>query len=171
MIAARDSAGQPLPPSEMPSEEQLRIYGDLAFLAFRSGRHAKMGVATLRRFFEPPVLAGQFRIFRFDGVPRAAMTWAWLDEKAERKFLSGELLDPTDWQSGHRLWIIDLIAPYRGLTSQIVRWIMVRGNFAEREFRFQRMGTGNDVRRIVHIDFDADRLARVYSAERYLAAR
>lgn len=164
-----DSQGHPLPDIEAPSADRLRIYGDLVFLAFRSQRHAGMSVAGLRTYMEPPIVAGQFRIFRFDDVPRAMYTWAWLDRAAERKLIVGEPLAPDDWQSGDRLWVIDLIAPYRGLTAQVVRWMMQRGNFAEREFRFRRVGAGNETRRIVHIDFDADRLSRVHTGESYLA--
>ncbi|HBS51317.1 MAG TPA: hypothetical protein DEA05_15090 [Rhodobacteraceae bacterium] len=163
-----DSEGRPLPDVEAPDAERLRVYGDTMFLAFRSPRHVKMPVGTLRAYMEPPIEAGQFRIFRFDDVPRAMYTWAWLDSAAERKLITGEPLARGDWRSGDHLWIIDLIAPYRGLTGQIVRWIMQRGNFAEREFRFRRVGGENETRRIVHIDFDGERLSRVFDGAAYL---
>jgi len=164
-----DSAGNPLPPEEAPSDKALRVYGDMAFLAFRSPRHAQMSVRVLHSYLEPPVLSGQFRVFRFDDVPRAMYTWAWLGPEAERKLIEGEPLARTDWQSGGHLWIIDLIAPYRGLTASIVRWIMQRGNFAERDFYFRRVEGDNRTRRIVHIDFDAARLSRVYGGAEFLA--
>lgn len=164
-----DSAGLPLPPSEAPSPESLRVYGDMAFLAFRSTRHSQMSVATLRTYLEPAVESGQFRIFRFDDVPRAMYTWAWLGPEVERKLIEGEPLTRSDWQSGPHLWIVDLIAPYRGLTASIVRWIMQRGNFAERDFYFRRVEGDNRTRRIVHIDFDATRLSRVYGDAEFLA--
>lgn len=164
-----DSEGRPLPDAEAPTPERLRVYGDMMFLAFRSPRHAGLSVAGLRTYLEPPIEAGQFRVFRFDGVPRAMYSWAWLDAAAERKLITGEPLDRGDWQSGDHLWIVDLIAPYRGLTAQIVRWIMQRGNFAERDFYFRRVGDENETRRIVHIDFDAERLSRVYDGPGYLA--
>ncbi len=163
-----DSQGTPLPASEAPGPDRLRAYGDLSFLAFRSPRHARMRVADLRTYLEPPLVTGQFRIFRFDDVPRAMYTWAWLSAGAERKLITGVPLAPEDWQSGDHLWIIDLMAPYRGLTAQIVRWIMVRGNFSQRDFYFRRVGDDNETRRIVHIDFDAPRLSRVYSAGVFL---
>lgn len=163
-----DSQGQPLSDREAPSADRLRIYGDFSFLALRSTRHSRMSVATLRSYMEPPIVLGQFRVFRFDEVPRAMFTWGWLGPEAERKLITGEALEPTDWTSGDHLWIIDLIAPYRGLTAQIARWIMVRGNFAKREFFFRRVGGMNETRRIVHIDFDADRLSRLYTDAEYL---
>lgn len=169
MTKLKDSDGNPLPPAEAPTADRLRAYGDLMFLAFRSPRHARMNVAGLRTYLEPPLVAGQTRIFRFDDVPRAMYTWAWMNAEAERKLITGEPLAPEDWQSGENLWIIDLIAPYRGLTAQIVRWIMVRGNFSQRDFYFRRVGDANETRRIVHIDFDAPRLSRVYDADGFLS--
>lgn len=163
-----DSAGEPLPDIEAPSADRLRIYGDLAFLFFRSPRHRQQTVAGLRRYMETPILLGQFRVFRFDDVPRAMYTWAWLDKAGERKLVSGEPLDPQDWQAGRNLWVIDLIAPYPSLTAQIVRWMMQRGNFAEKDFYFRRVGDINETRRVVHIDFDAERLSRVYTGPQYL---
>lgn len=163
-----DSHGRALPDHEAPTADRLRVYGDFTFLALRSPRHARMSVGTLRSYMEPPIVSGQFRVFRFDDIPRAMFTWGWLGPEAEHKLITGEPLVAGDWSSGDHLWIIDLMAPYRGLTAQIVRWIMVRGNFAERDFYFRRVGGENKTRRIVHIDFDADRLSRVYTGEQYL---
>lgn len=163
-----DSTGQSLPTIEMPSEEKLRVYGDLMFLAFRSQRHSAMNVNTLRTYLEPPIELGQFRVFRFDDVPRAMYTWARLDRQAERKLVNGDPLGPNDWRSGNRLWIVDLIAPYKGLTHSIGRWVMKKGNFSDTEFLFRRVSGVNDTRRIVHVDFERDKLGKIYSASEFL---
>lgn len=157
----QDSTGQLLPSVEAPSEDKLRIYGDLAFLAFRSERHSQMSVSTLRAYLEPPIESGQFRVFRFDGVPRGMYTWGWLSHDAECKLIRGEVLSHADWRSGNALWIVDMIAPYTGMTKSMVRFIMTPGNFTDRAFFFRRVRGTNDTQRIVHIDFHADRLARV----------
>jgi cytolysin-activating lysine-acyltransferase len=148
-----DTTGRPLPPIEAPSSETLRALGDMAFLALRSPRHATMTLADFRRSIEPPLMLGQYRIIRIDGVPRGMFTWALMTRAAERDYVHGAPLAATDWRSGDRLWLIDLIAPYKGMTASMVRWIMQPGNFAEREFFFRRVTQGNRTRRIVHIDF------------------
>jgi len=163
-----DTKGQELSPVEAPSADKLRVYGDMMFLAFRSQRHGGMSVHTLRAYLQPAVELGQFRIFRFDDIPRAMYTWGWLDKKAERKLIEGEVLTPSDWQSGKKLWIIDLIAPYRGMMPSLSRWMMKPGNFAETAFHFRRVAKTNQTRRIVHVDFTAKRLSRVYSEADYL---
>lgn len=168
MTSLRDSHGHTLPDSESPDPNRLRAYGDLLFLAFRSPRHARMSVDQLRAYLEPPLLLGQFRLFRFDGVARGMYTWAWLDAQAERRLITGQPLAPQDWTSGDRLWIIDIMAPYKGLTGSMVRWIMQRGHFTDTEFFFRRVGADNRTRRIVHIDFRRPDLAQVYSEAAFL---
>nr|WP_281282105.1 toxin-activating lysine-acyltransferase [Ruegeria sediminis] len=126
----------------------------MMFLALRSPHHAGMSVANLRAAVEPPVELGQFRIFRFDGVPRAMFSWAYLNSNAEARLVNVEVLSFDDWKSGDRLWLVDLIAPYKGMAAGLTRWIMQPGNFAEREFFFRRVKEGNKTRRILHIDFE-----------------
>ncbi len=164
-----DCKGNALPPVETPSPEKLRIYGDMMFLAFRSERHRLMNLGTLRNYLEPPVELGQFRVFRFDDVPRGMYTWAFLDQASERKLIEGIPLDREDWNSGKRLWIIDLIAPYRGLMKSIGRWMMKPGNLTQEEFLFRRVSGLNETRRIVHVDFRTKRLARVMTSQEFLA--
>lgn len=156
-----DSRGMRLPPLEAPSEDKLRVYGDLAFLAFRSDRHRRMSTATLRTYLEPPIELGQFRIFRFDGVPRGMFTWGWLSPEAERRLIRGEALTPDDWRSGEALWILDMIAPYRGMAGSIARFVMTRGNFTDKSFFFRRVSGTNTTQRIVHVDFRRPKLARL----------
>lgn len=168
MTVVTDSNGVPLPPIEAPSPEKLRVYGDMMFLAFRSQRHRAMSLGTLKAYLETPIELGQFRIFRFDDVPRAMYTWAFLNAEAERKLVEGVPLEPDDWNSGQRLWIIDLVAPYRGLMKQIGRWIMRPGNLTDGEFLFRRVTGINDTRRVVHVDFRADSLARIYTGQEFL---
>ncbi len=168
MTGATDSNGRALPALETPDADKLRVYGDMLFLAFRSPRHARMTTALLRTYLEPAIELGQFRVFRFDGVPRAMFTWAWLNSEAEEKLVTGVPLDREDWVSGDHLWIIDMIAPYRGLMTSIGRWIMQRGNVTDREFRFRRVSGQNQTQRIVHVDFDRERLSRTMTEEEFL---
>lgn len=154
MTELTDEKGLLLPPQETPTPETLRALGDYLFLAERSDRHRSMNVGSFAETVMPPLSANQFRIFRFDGVPRAVFTWAWLSSDAEKRYVSGQLLRAGDWRSGERLWIIDMIAPYRGLTSSIARWIMIPGNVTKSDFRFRRIRDGKATRRIVHVDFN-----------------
>ncbi len=170
MSGLTDTSGKPLPAIEAPSAAKLRTYGDFLFLAFRSDWHRQMSVANLRSAFEAPIELDQYRVFRFDDVPRAVITWAWLNSDAERRYVRGGLLEPDDWRAGDRLWLLDIIAPYRGLTASISRWIMVPGQLPSHRFRFRRVGEDHATRRIVSVDLDnTDRKARILSEKAFLA--
>lgn len=171
MSKLTDSRGQELPKLETPSAETLRIYGDFMFLAFRSPWHARMSVANLRSAFERPIELKQFQMFRFDGVPRGVITWANMSADAERRYVSGELLKEGDWNSGDRRWIIDIIAPYKGLTTSISRWAMVPGQFADVGFCFRRVSPDSGTRRIVEVDLTNPRdKATIHTEEEFLKA-
>ncbi len=163
-----DSRGQTLPPLEVPSDEKLRVMGDLLFLAFRSDRHRRMTTGTLRVWLEPPVEFGQFRVFRFDGVPRGMYTWAWLNRDTAAKMIRGEPLAPEDWRSGDDLWIVDVIAPYRGMAGGIAKFIMTPGNFTDHSFYFRRVAKQNQTRRIVNVSFRRSKLSKIYHDEDFL---
>jgi cytolysin-activating lysine-acyltransferase len=163
--------GNALSGPEFPTEDRLRIYGDFLFLAMRSDHHRRMSVATLREAIEPPILLGQYHVFRFDGIPRGLFTWGLLGPQAEERLVSGEGLAAEDWRSGPNLWIVDLMSPYRGLASGMVRWIMTPGNLVQRRFHFRRLSGGRDTRRIVEIDLDRESKARVMTEDEFLSAR
>lgn len=83
----------------------------------------------------PPLLAGQFRVWRRGATPVAYAAWALLDEATEARLLAGETrIAPAEWQRGDRLWLIYLLAPYGGFGhfAQELR----TGVFAGREVRF-----------------------------------
>jgi len=146
-------AKTPIDP-EFRSPEKLRAYGDFVFLALRSPHHRQMNMTGLEQAFDAPISLGQFRIFRFDDIPRGLFTWAYLGPEAEHRLVGGQSLRPQDWRSGEHLWLIDLIAPYPGLIRGMSRWIMQKGNFAKRDFYFRRVKDGDKTRRILHVDLD-----------------
>lgn len=137
---------------EFPSREKLAVYGDFMFLALRSPYHAPMPLGGMRDVFEIPIQLGHFRVFRFDDVPRALITWAKLDHDAEQKYLRGDVLAASDWTSGNRLWLMDFIAPYKGLTRGISRWIMTPGNLTTDAYYFRRSHKDGSTRKIMRVD-------------------
>lgn len=52
--------------------------------------------------------------------PISFVSWAFLDEAAEKRlFDNGGKLRPEDWNSGDRLWIIDIVAPFGGVENML----------------------------------------------------
>ena len=96
-----------------PNEDVLRVFGELAFLAFYSNVYGDWSARAIAKVFEPPIYLKQFNIYRARDVPRGLVTWAKLDAAAEKKHLSGYGLDEFDeWRSGEQLWIMDIMAPW-----------------------------------------------------------
>lgn len=135
---------------EFPSADAISAYGALCFLYMRSPRHAEWSVRQLRRIVQPPIDLMQARIFYYDGVPRAACTWAHLDEETERQVMAGKPLTPAQWRSGPKLWLMEIIAPYeQGTGASAFRAFM--DNIPEKieSFRYMRLNESGEIKRII----------------------
>ena len=137
---------------EFPTEEQLRAYGDFAFLYLRSDHHRKVPMEAARLAIQPPIDRMQFHLFRFEGVPRYGVTWAFLSPEAERKLLTQAALLPAEWNSGPQMWVIEIIAPYgQGTAAQVVKWL--KNNLGENvsSVRYMRVDAQHKTRKILEI--------------------
>ena len=69
----------------------------------------------------PPVALQQFRIWQVEHQPVGFVTWGLFNEETEAGYLAGSRkIQPDDWNAGDRLWLVDFIAPFGGV-SQLVR--------------------------------------------------
>lgn len=135
---------------EFPSADAITAYGGLSFLYMHSVRHAGWSVQQLRRIVQPPIDLKQAKIFYFDGVPRAACTWAHLGDVAERKLMRGEPLTPAQWRSGPNLWLMEIIAPYeQGTGAGAFRAFMANIPEAIKSFRYARVDAKGKIQRFV----------------------
>lgn len=147
----------PKPTPEYPTESQLKAYGDLMFLFMRISRYERLPLRLVRRCIQPPIDLNFYRVFYLDGFPRAAITWSFLGPEQERKFVSGELLEPSDWLSGKQLWIADVLAPYgRGTGGQVLKWLRATLSREHRIVRFLRVDDDLKIQRIVESERKED---------------
>jgi len=58
-------------------------YGDLSFLYLRTREHERLPMKHMRYFIHPPIDLRFYQIFHIAGVPRFAITWAFLSPEAE----------------------------------------------------------------------------------------
>ena len=117
--------GDRLPNPETPDEATLEAYGAFAFLYLRSRAHRGLPLELARRMIQPALDWGLFHVIRdAHGVPRAGVTWAWLDPDAQSRHAAGEILSPGDWRSGANFWVMELIAPFGQETgSAVACWL------------------------------------------------
>lgn len=82
----------------------------------KSEPYRSIPLGKIENFVAPPLLSGQFAIL--DGeingrkIPLAVAFWAYvsreIDERLTDTSISTVVLEPTDWQSGNNLWLIDI---------------------------------------------------------------
>jgi cytolysin-activating lysine-acyltransferase len=107
----------PLPKKQVQRQPSgpAEVLGDVVWLMSHSPAHKNLFITDIDWLVLPAVLHKQFRLFKDGDKPFAFATWALLDEEAEKRILSGQVhLRPTDWRSGKKLWLIDVVAPFGG---------------------------------------------------------
>ncbi|TAN58208.1 MAG: toxin-activating lysine-acyltransferase [Rhodospirillales bacterium] len=129
------AAPTPLRQPNGPAE----ILGDAVWLMSQSPTHKHLFVADLEWLVMPPVMLRQFRLVRGKDKPQSFVTWANLNEEAEQRLMAGHTrLKPSDWNSGERAWIVDLVAPFGG--QEAVLKEMKQRLFAELPLRLLQPG-------------------------------
>ncbi|MEY8843003.1 toxin-activating lysine-acyltransferase [Cribrihabitans sp. XS_ASV171] len=137
-----------------PSQRTVTEFGAVCFLAARSKRLQGFPVGALSHWWDMPLALGQYWVFRHEGVPRAAISWAALSSEAERRYVvERKGLTPQDWRSGPQIWVIDWIAPFqiKGLNAQLRRWLATSGFPKAETVRFMRLSPEGETRYILEI--------------------
>lgn len=125
-----------------------------------SDLHKKWSMDSLHQWTIPALRHQQYRLYRSGDKPVGFATWAWLSEDIETIYATNpSSLKPRDWQSGERLWILDLVAPF-GDAKRVIADLR-RNVFPNDVGRFLRAKKGEDVLRIMYVHgYDAVEKAR-----------
>lgn len=96
-----------------------RLLGQIVTLLGQSPGHRHVFVADLEWLVLPALIARQARVWRRQtengSVPVIYASWALVDAEVEARLRQGQTrLKPTEWRSGDRAWLIDLVAPFGG---------------------------------------------------------
>lgn len=119
-----------------------RLFGGVVALLAASAVHRNWTVADLGRLIAPPIQLGQYAVIRRRDQITAYGSWALLSEEAENGYVTGQRkIQPGDWRSGDRLWLIDLVAPHGEVReiATLMRADMVRRGFGGRTYSFRRV--------------------------------
>lgn len=138
--------------------------GQITWLLSQSPVHKHLKLADLEWSIMPALLHEQFRVFRFgplpgleaarpedlvpgvtkeglEQMPLGVALWGWLSEAVEQKVERGERLDPADWKSGDRLWLLELISPFatpENRLAEVMLADLIAGPFAGKPFSLHR---------------------------------
>jgi len=96
--------------------------GAVSMLAMKSNNHKYLFVSDYEWLIMPPIALKQFVLFRTEkNEPIAFISWASVNEEVEKRLLNGKnKLKPQEWNSGNKLYIIDMITPY-GIGKEILK--------------------------------------------------
>lgn len=120
---ASSIAGADRPDQRAPSERitlqtndraaaRMRIIGDVVGLMLASSVYRNLLISDIEWRILPPISAGQCRLIRQGELPIAFVSWARVNSDVEERILSSPDLRLTysDWKSGDRNCVIDIIA-------------------------------------------------------------
>lgn len=88
--------------------------GAISLLAIKSQSHKYLFISDLEWLVIPAVAQKQFTLIRNSkNEPIAFISWAKVSEDVEKRLLSGSIkLQPKDWNSGDKSYVIDVISPF-----------------------------------------------------------
>lgn len=140
---AQDGAG---PQADRPAPTIASVLGEICWLFARTPSHRYFFMTDIEWLVLPAVMKRQFRIYRNEsGQPIGVVLWAKLSEEAEQRLNAGaSRLRPSDWDSGDRHWIIDVVDLSGGQRAQAMIDDMKGSVFKETPFKYHRTdGQGN----------------------------
>lgn len=102
------------------------VMGEIVWLLTQSPAHRYLSLGDLEWMIMPPILLGQYKIFRNEDQVVGVALWAYLNEEAEQRLKATGRLNPQDWgngasvsmeegivpNEGGNLWLIELLAPF-----------------------------------------------------------
>ena len=111
---AADAGAAPQSASPTPIIPQPdAVFGQVVWLMMNMPQYRHVFLADLEWMVLPPIMLGQYRLFRAENRVVAFAAWAYLSEVAEARLQEpNPRLAPAEWKGGDRLWLIDLHAPF-----------------------------------------------------------
>ncbi len=97
--------------------------GAISILSMKSQSHRYVFTGDYEWLFLPPVALKQFVLFRNSkNEPIAFVSWALVNEEVEKRISSGTTkLQPKDWKSGDKIYIMDIISPFASQKEVLIQ--------------------------------------------------
>lgn len=100
--------------------KRLPALGPVIMLYMQSSHRRYQFIGDLEWLLLPPLVNGQCKLYMKKEFPVSFISWAFLDESAEKRLLAnGGKLRPEDWNCGDRLWVVDAVAPFGGVEKML----------------------------------------------------
>lgn len=139
------------------------LLGEMTWLLTQSPLHRAMQIGDIEWLCMPALLKQQFYLFRDGDQPVGLALWAKCGPVAEKKLQAG-MIEPEnrltleEWDSGERVWLVDLIAPFATIQNkqrEIMIADLISGPLKGIEFRFHQTDPATGERKVQTVAADA----------------
>lgn len=128
----------------------MSMLGEITWLMAHSQLHQEWPIASIFQWVMPALMHKQCRLYRRNGRPVAYAAWARMSKDVEEAYvLNPKSLQPKDWTSGDRIWLLDWIAPF-GDSSAVIHDLR-NGIFKDEVGRALRVKPGSDEMQIIYL--------------------
>ena len=128
----------------------MSMLGEIVWLMAHSKLHQDWPIASIFQWIMPALMHKQCRLYRRNGRPVAYVAWAQMSKKVEEDYvLNPKNLQPKDWISGDRYWLVDWIAPF-GDSAAVIQDLR-EGIFKDEVGRALRVKPGSDEMQIIYV--------------------
>lgn len=151
------TAESPAPPTVS------HLLGEMTWLLTQSPLHRAMQIGDIEWLCMPALLKRQFYLFRDGEKPVGLALWAKCGPEAEAKLDRG-MIEPEnrlaleEWDSGDRIWLVDLIAPFatnQNRQREIMIADLISGPLKGVELRFHQTDPATGERKVQTVAADA----------------
>ena len=146
MVDQNDQDASKQDASQLPSA----ILGEMTWLYSMSKLHRNWAIGSIHQWLLPAIYLKQYRLYHKNGRPVGLVTWAEMSAEVETAYVRNPRgLQPKDWNSGKRGWLLDFVAPF-GDAIQIGHDLKYN-IFANKVGRYLRVKEGSDTMNISYI--------------------
>jgi cytolysin-activating lysine-acyltransferase len=127
------------------------VLGEIVWLMSQSEVHKKLFIGELEWYIMEPIMLSQFRVYRKDKRPVGVVIWATVDKDVEERLKTGNTrLRGKEWNSGDRIWIVDVISPF-GDPSYLVNDLS-KNIFQGKEYYYLETDHKSGVQKVVTVN-------------------
>lgn len=138
--------------NDAPKKTLATAVGEIAWLLSQSPTHRhSLFLADIEWLVMPPLTLSQYRLFYADGKPVGVAFWAFVSEEVEQRLAGGGRLGASEWRSGDRVWLVEVVAPFGGQDRMLAD--LQKTALADRKFRYMRTAS-NGKRETVEVAGD-----------------
>ena len=125
------------------------VFGEVVGLMMSMPAYRHVFLTDLDWMILPPLMLGQYKLYRDKDRPVAFAAWGKLSAEAEARLQEANpRLAPKDWNSGDRIWLINVFAP--GSNADVVVADLAKTVFAETTFHMHKTTMTGRVSEVVH---------------------